>query len=203
MGSPVVVRKLDIPGYVLYAPRYAAPLHSLTRSQAEESYSFFLEQIPIRLGILCGAVSGSYDCQILDYSESSLELLADWFGAHVCGRMKTDEELLEDQKGTPSRFSHHIQNWTLDEITFSLCYDVGIYLASYLQENVGGSWALVQKPRNSIDFQRPILVSPKGGAKFSPLQVVPNIAYGLVDGSNPPEELMRVSGVWKNNFLHF
>jgi hypothetical protein len=129
-----------------------------------------------------------------DYSTSSLEALGDWFSRHVSTRERTQAEMDELKGG----FSHPIDipNYDLTNESFSLGFDVGVYLGlALMKKHPSLSWDLNLKNKKFVDYGQPLIVG-FGATPLNPVRIGINLAYGLASKKNSGGRLREIYDVW-------
>ena len=123
--------------YSVFDPKVNRPLHELPREEAKAAYDWFIESIPERLEELRGVLRE--DGIDLDFSETSLSKLHEWFF-----EIAQEERLLGNNSPSPE--------------LFSVCNDVGIYIAEFLKKERGGvNWNFYVYNSKGVSYQRPVL----------------------------------------------
>lgn len=123
--------------YSVFDPKVDKPLHEVSREEAREAYAWFMDNILVRLEQLASLVNS--DGLSLDFSEESLSNLNNWF-FEVVG----EERELGNTSPSPE--------------LFSVCNDIGIYLAEAVVrvvENV--RWDFFIKDKKGLSYQRPVI----------------------------------------------
>jgi hypothetical protein len=124
-------------GYVIFDPKVNRPLHELPREDARAAYDWFVDNISARLNQLSQLVS--VDEIDLDFSESSLIRLHDWFF-----------KLVIEERG--------LENSTPSPELFSVCNDIGIFLSEFvIREGKQIKWLFFTKDEKGLSYQRPVI----------------------------------------------
>ena len=124
-------------GYVIFDPMVNRPLHELSREEARTAYNWFLANIPARLDELSRLVTA--DGVELNYSESSLTSLHDWFYEVV-----REEWALNNSAPSPE--------------LFSVCNDIGVYLSEFVIRSAKDiKWSFFTKDKRGLSYQRPVV----------------------------------------------
>lgn len=185
--------------YEMVRPPFTLDFPNMSREEARDYLSWFLEQIPIRIRVLEQAVQstpGHGEWQA-DCSPESLDRLGRWLYEHVETRKRTKKESKEIYGNAPDWFrSVEIENWELTNRTFSLAMDIGIYLSQVFEKNLSGlKWTMVTKPKNDVDYQRPVL-SGTGKLQLNPVRMLVVLAHSLADDTRGPEGLKELYDIW-------
>ena len=124
--------------YSIFDPKVDRPLHEMSRKESQTAYDWFIENIPERLDELCELLhEGGID---LDFSESSLIKLHDYFFDFA-----QEERAVGNSSPSPE--------------LFSLCNDIGIYIAEILRKEEGRiDWDFYISNQKGLSYQRPVLV---------------------------------------------
>jgi hypothetical protein len=85
---------------------------------------------------------------------------------------------------------------TLTEESYSIAFDVGIYLAKTLiARHPSLTWTQDFKSRRNVDFGQPLLTS-FGPLQLNPIRVAVNIAQGLAHKRRPASRFREVYEEW-------
>lgn len=188
--------------YEIIQPPSTLKFRAMSREEANNYYGWFMEQIPIRIRVLERAVQSTagYEGWIADYTPGSLGRLGQWFYEHVETRKRTKKEEEAIYNKAPKWFGNvKIEDWELTNQTFSLSMDIGMYLSQVFERNSPGlmKWTMVERPKNDINYQQPVLVGTSKRA-FNPVHMLVVCAYSLADDTRGPEELMELYSIWAN-----
>ncbi|VAW74548.1 hypothetical protein MNBD_GAMMA12-236 [hydrothermal vent metagenome] len=124
--------------YVVFDPKVNRPLHELPRKEAHDAYDWFLKNVPVRLQELTKVVK-KYGID-LDFSEKSLLDLHAWFYD-----VAKEEHFLGNKAPSPE--------------LFSICNDIGIYIADILFRVLPNvKWDLFIADDRGLSYQRPVLI---------------------------------------------
>lgn len=123
--------------YNVFDPKIDRPLHTLPRKDAEVAYYWFIENIPTRIYELKQLLLD--EGLLLDFSESSLSKLHNWFF-----------DLAQKER------SHG--NTAPSPELFSICNDIGIYISEMLRsEGQTIKWTFYTSNKKGVSYQRPVL----------------------------------------------
>lgn len=123
--------------YVIFDPKVDRPLHKLPQEAALIAYDWFISNVPTRLDELSQLVDN--DGISLDYSETSLSELHQWFFSLV---------LKERSIGNSAPSSE----------LFSVCNDIGIYLAECVIKSAPQiTWNFSTKDLSELSYHRPVI----------------------------------------------
>lgn len=172
----------DIPG------QFVGSISHFDRKRAREYFKWFISVKDERLKILERAVqtTKNFESWEADFSVFSLTPLQKWFESVVEKRSTTEREK-ETQKKiyTGTKFEQYFKEtgptqWTLSEITESICHDVGIYFAEVLiKNNQGLKWGQDVRTKTSINRHYPV-VQGFVGADFNPQMALRNFALNYL-----------------------
>lgn len=124
---------------------------------------------------------------VADSSPESLLPLGKWFSQNVrtCAVMPQGQEqsLVERQHD-------------LDTQTFSLAFDVGMYLAEvFLRNHPSLSWTQTFGSKTAIDYGQPV-IQGFGSQTFNPVRMTVTLAYGLANGQRDADGLKELYDIW-------
>jgi len=190
--------------YKLFSPPSLRPFSQMTREEAIAYYQWFVTQIPSRLNILEQAVQSSaahiYHKWNANRTATSLELLGEWFLQNVTVRMLSEDEIQERLEAIPLQFRLSIpaQNWVLDENSYSIAVDIGIYLGEILRVNYPQlRWQLLTKPKSDIDYHYPVVTGGFGRKHHcNSLGVSISLALSFVEGVDDAFRLRKLYEIW-------
>lgn len=156
-------------------------INDLTEKEAKKFNEWFIKIIPDRLKILNDYVKED-DKKLaskLDLSPESLVPLGKWFANKISTRKRTKEEM-EYEKSTLYKFPNvEPEDWTFTEETFSLFFDMGMYLGSVFTKKFKSvKWFYVTKPKSYIDRNWSLLAGFK--LEWCPIRAVNGFASKLL-----------------------
>lgn len=157
-------------------------IRDLTEKEAREFNDWFIKIIPERLEILKYYVREDNKklASKLDFSPESLVPLGKWFATKIFTRKRTKEEM-EYEKSVLYKFPGvEPKDWTFIEETFSLFFDIGIYLGSVFTKKFKNvKWFYVTKPKSYIDKNWPLLDGFK--LEWNPIGAIVKFTNKLVN----------------------
>jgi hypothetical protein len=192
----------NLHGYEPFAPPRPIDFDSWSQREARSYFEWFVDQIPERIDQLRKLVEKTDGACRLDGTPESLFCLGELLFAQVAIRSSTREEIAEDMNELPSHLRPFVQveDWQLDDLTISLCVDVGIYLAEVLvREHPHLEWALWS--RKTVGHNRPVVRGFEGDVPLDPIRVVINLALGKVRKADKPTRLREVYEVWARKVI--
>lgn len=173
----------------------------MSKVEANNYFNWFLDQIPVRINVLEQAVqfTPGYEDWRADYTSESLGKLGKWFYERVETRQRTEGEKVDIYGKAPDWFRNvEVQDWELTNRSFSLAMDIGMYLSQVLVKNLPDlQWMLVEKPKNDMDFQQPVLKGT-GRLVFNPVSTMVTLAYGFARNNKSPDRLREIYDIWAN-----
>ena len=123
--------------YENFEPKYPGPEHELSRSEAKESFAWFMSQKDTRIAAL-KQLTGTSGLESL--SRDTLPELHEWFVTKVSAEPRQDD-------GGISAF------------TRSLCNDIGMFMGDLLIESTAGiTWELCTEAKGHFSYHRPHLI---------------------------------------------
>lgn len=182
--------------YVLFQPPSFTPFHMMERKEAVAYFEWFIEQISHRVHILEQIVrsSDNYQNWPADCSVASLDTLSKWFLKFSENRPRTQDEIERARREIPDGLhSIEVREWTLTDMTVSLAMDIGIYMGQVLIANhTNLSWELLTKPKNSIDYQQPVIAGFPKRKYSNPVSGVLAQARFFADKTAPSSHLVEI-----------
>lgn len=170
----------------------------MTKKQAQEHFDWFVNEIPVRIKLLLGAIkaSGVKNIEQFDISPESLPLLWAWLKERITTAPKSQEEIKELHSTLPNWVLEDISDWKLDSGTLTMAVDVSLYFAEvFLKEFPHLHWGFKNKPKSDIDVNKPVIIGFKGGA-LNPPTVVINLCRSHVKGK-VDKDLLSLFEVWR------
>ncbi len=187
--------------YEIIQPPFTLKFRVMSRVEANKYFNWFMDQIPVRISVLETAVQSTpeYEDWRADYTSESLGKLGRWFYEHIETRKRTGEEKVEIYGKAPDWFRNvEVQDWELTNRSFSLAMDIGMYLSQVFVKNLPDlKWILVEKPKNDVDFQQPVLKGT-GRLVFNPVSTMVTLAYGFARNNKSPGRLRELYDIWAN-----
>lgn len=180
--------------YETISPPFTLDFPNMSKKELKEYFVWFHGIIPRRLEVLLAAVheTDEFSDWKPDLSPESLNRLGEWFASQVQVRSRTAEEMAEMEKGSLHPIT--IPNRELTNRTFSVAFDIGIYLSQVLLKSIPSlKWEQPRKSKNFVDYGQPVL---SGGRTFNPVRMMVTQAYGLADGKRLPEDLRKIHDIW-------
>jgi hypothetical protein len=175
----------------------------MSKKEREEYYNWYMGIMPERLKDLFKLIKHSkeYDAWLPDYTSKSLEILGQWFSENVQTRKNTKGEIAEIYAKSPGWFkSVEIEDWDLTEASFSLAFDIGLYIGNvFIKNNSELSWFHVNKGRKDYsNYGQPVIDGFKNGGQFNPTRIMIVLAYSLADGTQDGSRLKELYDYWSN-----
>lgn len=163
---------------------YAAWLHGITDERMSE---------------LEGAVRSSpgYEAWRRTFEPESLRQLGEWFASAITTRPRTSDEI--GQLRSLRDVSLSVRDVELTKESFSLAFDVGLYLARTLERaHPRLAWKQFLNDKRFADYGQPVLTG-FGRVPFNPVGVAVTMAYGLASGKQTGKRLSAVFDYWSNH----
>ena len=187
--------------YELINPPVRGRFRDLSSSDRAAYAKWFAQEMPRRLRGLEALISQTEPGKSwrADYSRESLIPLGQWMAGQVSLRPKTDRELRAGAE--LSRFmtaDHGSSSRELTEESFSIAFDVGLYLAAAMMEACPGLRWSTEPGRRFVDYGQPVLRPFVGDVPMNPIRLAIVQAYGLTQGLRRPEELAEIYDFWSN-----
>lgn len=151
--------------------KFCIDLKQANKKIGAEYFEWFMSIKDKRINILEEAVKSTegFEFWLADLSIDSLYVLQNWFEIVVEKRPTTeDEKKAEIRLFAGSKLEEYFENrgftqWTLSEITESICLDVGIYFGEVLvKNNPGLKWGQNITRKNEFHNNYPAVLSSIG-----------------------------------------
>lgn len=168
----------------------------MTKKQARAYFDWFVNEIPVRIKILMGAieVSGVKNMEQFDMTPESLSPLWAWLKDRIKSIPKSPEEMNELRSTLPDWIFEDISDWKLDFETLAMAADVSLYFAEvFLRKYPHLQWDFKNKPKSDVYVNKPVVVGFKN-APLHPPTVVVNLCSSHVEGKN--KDLLTLYEVW-------
>lgn len=182
--------------YLIVEPPFNLKFDEMSKKELKEYFNWFLDVLPKRLIILITVVKGTngFEHWCADFSKESLNDLGEWFVQHVEARKRTNDEMIEIKNGLS--FPIDIPDEELTDRTFSLAFDVGIYLSQvFLKNHPMLKWEQEFGGKKNIDYGQPVLIK-FGIRSFNPIRMLITFAYGVINKSNAGKDLRELYNIW-------
>jgi len=158
--------------YTVFDPGVSAPLHTLSRSEAEAHFDLFVGSIDERIKILQKLVG---DRLLLDFTRVSLVKLDVWYPKAV----EPDERYQDEGRPSPE--------------TFSIANDLSMYIGETIIRNTSGlSWQLLIHHQKNVSYHRPVIMGwnvPNQEYNVDFDLLLGQYAFRLVQGGTREENL--------------
>ena len=129
----------------------------MSKKELKDYHQWFMDTLPKGINELADAVrrTPGFETWQPDCTPSSLDILGEWFAAHVEKRERTDEEI--EQIKNRLTFPMEIPREELTDRTFSLAVDVGMYFSQVLLKNHPSlQWDQPFGGKLHIDYGQPV-----------------------------------------------
>lgn len=186
--------------YPLLAPPFTLKFGEMSKKELDDYFEWYLDQIPKRIIVLEREVTRTqgFEDWRADYSPESLDQLGEWFERQIETRQRTEEEIAAMKAGLEWPASQiEIPRLELTNKTYSLAFDIGMYLSQVLLKNVPGiRWEHKTKgSKRWIEYGQPILVGWVKRVKtdsFNPTRVIVSLAFSLARKEESGKELRDI-----------
>jgi len=184
--------------YSIIQPPFTLKFREMSKQELKDYFRWFFDVLPQRIDELGRAVNGTpgYETWQPDQTAASLNVLGEWFAAHVETRPRRPEEI---QKIADScSFPIEIPSEELTNRTFSLAMDIGMYLSQvFVKNHPTLQWDHPLKgSKKYIDYGQPVLIG-FGAMPFNPVHMMVTLAYGLMDKTKTGERLRGIYDYWE------
>jgi len=172
----------------------------MEKKELEAYYDWFMSIMLERIEILANFVKSTptFADWEPNYTVDSLTKLGEWFSTQVQTRSRTNTEKEEIYERGPKWFkSVKISNTELNNQTFSLAIDIGMYLSQvFIKNNPTIHWHhQIKGNKNYVDYGQPVLAG-FGRLFFNPVQIMLTLAYGLADKTYDESRLKKIYDTW-------
>ena len=182
--------------YTVIQPPFSLDFRTMSRPELLAYFNWFLKELPQRVIELEKAVraTNGYATGSSDMHPNSLNLLGEWFERQVEVRLRTDDE--REKIAASSSLPIEIPKEELTNRTFSLAYDIGIYLGETFRKNYEFlNWEQPLSDKKFADYGQPVLMG-FGAVPLNPIRISINLAYGMVSGTQSGKRLREVYEYW-------
>lgn len=179
--------------YSTIQPPFTLDFATMPKPELKAYFAWFMQVMPERIAGLEAAVHEDMPGWRADQTSASLTPLSQWFASQVKVRRRTEAEVAEVESSL--KFPIDVPDHDLDNRTFSLAMDIGMYLGNVVLTNVPGtSWSQSLKNPRHADHGQPVVVG-SGKVPLNPVNVVVNVAYTIAR-SEPPPDLRELFDIW-------
>lgn len=182
--------------YSIIQPPFSLKFEDLSKNELKEYFQWFRAVMPERIAELTITIKQTqgFEKWEPDQTPASLDVLGQWFMAHVETRQRTKEERQEIMDRSP--YSIEISDKELTNQTFSLAMDIGMYLSQvFLKNHPSLRWEQPLRNKKYIDFGQPVLIG-FGPVPFNPVQILITLAYCHADGTHGGKRLREIYDYW-------
>jgi len=188
--------------YNIIQPPFTLKFQEMSKTELKAYFQWFLDTIPVRIRELSEVIrqTPGFSAWDPDCSPASLDLLGGWFSTQFATRPRTNEEIRE--LGAKSSFPIPISGNELENRTFSLAMDIGMYLSQvFLKQYPSLHWEQPFGNKKFVDYGQPVLV-PFKPAPFNPVRMMVTLAYGLSTKTKSGEKLREIYEIWSQLVSH-
>ena len=182
---------------------FSSEPEQLSKKEVAFYFQWFLGVMPERIEMLRQTLALNDGGHVaLDYTLGSLRQLGAWFGPNIGIRFPSEEEIEEDRQQLPEWLRSAAEEPDLSYVTYSLCYDTGIYFGETMRRRYPFlRWEIVMRPKSDVDLHKPVLDREEKDCRLNPMQIMTVVARkGAFDRLDVAEELARVAEVWDEIF---
>lgn len=135
----------------------------MNRRESATFFDFFIKSKNERLSILHSAVVSlsGYEGWQPDYSDLSVRVLETWLHNNVrCvpTSSQVKEEIKNKHSNSAVRLVENLYSTDLTSVSYSICYDSGIYLGEALRIRCAGvEWCIGPPPKTGVLYNWPII----------------------------------------------
>ena len=168
-------------------------LFELSESEIKEFYKWFLSIKEDRLEYLCEFIFNSSSKYI---DESKLDVIESVLKQFVLTRKQS----VKEKRGIISKILFQERKFVLDDITMSICYDLGIYLGELIISLDSSIKWQQEIDQRFVDYGQPILFKKEIKLGLSPFRVVRIMAAKIYDGTYIDGGVSNVFSAWKRGY---
>ena len=174
---------------------------AITRKQAQNNLTSFIQQIASRVEMLSRAIHEQWPEWQPDFSDASLAALDRWFPGVVETRAASGVERRAFEKQMGEAFaclnSEYVE---LTTRSMSYCIDIGIYVGEVVRHRSTNTyWALAKGGPSYVSYNRPVLTEDKYAMQYDPLLTGTGRALRYLPSvwpRKPLDSLIRVVDIW-------
>lgn len=184
--------------YDLINPPFSLKFRDMSKSELRRYFDWVMQEMPKRIELLREEVISSprFKFWKADCLPGSLDELGMWFSEQIELRELSKARLIEGKHGPLATKEHE-----LTARTFSLAFDVGLYLAQvFLRNHKSLKWKQDTKVKNFIDYGH-VLITGFGPVDLNPIGVVTTLAYGISRKTKNGTRLREIYEIWSKDIL--
>jgi len=167
-------------------------------SDLKKYFSWFQEQIPIRLQIFCNYVFKNnaiiFDDHYLHYIDIFLKQM-------IKIRNLDTKEIAQKQLfiSNASNFEHKFRDYEfIEPLATTIIYDAGIYFAELLRANINGLFWKLDLNKNKISYGCPILYKKELNLDLEPYRILNIHAHQVLMNSTNNKSITDLYNLWKD-----
>lgn len=188
--------------YTIIQPPFTLQFREMTKADLKAYFDWFLNQIPTRLPILESFIreTPGFESWSADFTVESLKALGEWYAVQVETRPRNHGELAEIEQKLS--FPIPVPGQELTNKTFSLAFDVGMYLSEIFRRNFPSlRWDLILKNKKLAEYGQPVLVGFRGGVPLNPIWIMIVLAYAIADKTKSGARLLELYNYWSSQVI--
>lgn len=185
--------------YTIISPPFTLKFTSMSKEDLSAYYSWVMNNKSERLSILAETVSSTpgYSSWKNDFTRDSLLVLGRWFYENIEVTKRSVLDRLKAKLVLKNNVT--IENLKLTNKTYSLAFDVGLYLASvFIKEHPQLQWIHnIHTRKDDADYGQPVL-NGFGKLVFNPIRKMVITAYAFVKKSKTPSSILELYSLWES-----
>jgi hypothetical protein len=177
--------------------------YNMTKNEAEIYFNWWVKESPKRIELLTRMFvnTGGGNKEDLDYSPESLITLWRWYIPYIHTQKKSRKDTGIERADIPKHMKQDItiSSKELHFASFRLLIDINFYFAEvFLRNNPSLKWSLLTKPKNSMDYNKPVIIGFKSSDILNPLRIVYTCTLHVLDGKKDSNRLYDAYNIWIN-----
>lgn len=184
--------------YNLIEPPFSLNFSKFSKGESESYFEWVRSVSDYRLAELIAEVSRTALSEewTANYSPTSLRVLGEWFAGNISVRDRSIQEISNLQ----SKMYYPIEtpDYELTDTTFSLAFDIGLYLGEvFVRNNSSLKWGYSFRRKTSVNYGQPVIFG-FGDMELNPIRIVVVLAYGIVSRRDDSSGLYSIYEKWSN-----
>jgi len=188
--------------YTIIQPPFTLQFREMSKPDLKAYFDWFLNQISVRLPILESSIQETpgFENWSADFTVESLKMLGEWYAGQVETRPRSQDEL--DEIKQKLSFPVPVSDQELTNKTFSLAFDVAMYLSEVFKRNFPSlRWDLILKDKKFADYGQPVLIGFRGDVPLNPVSIMVVLAYGIVKKTKTGARLLELYNYWSSQVV--
>ncbi|OAL80406.1 hypothetical protein AY606_15415 [Acinetobacter sp. SFB] len=187
--------------YEVANPPFSLDFRKMSKDELKQYSVWYISNIENRVNQLQKLINQKKNNEkcTLNYTYDSLICLGKWFCTIFKVRDRTNNEILEIKNS--GNYSIDVEKKVPNEITYSIAYDIGMYLCNFFLKNHSNlKMGLDLVKKNSLDYGQPVITGFSYNQVFNPHYMIVIQAKKMVNELNP-NFLIELYDFWVTNSI--